>query len=72
MAHHAEVETLERWFARAVTGDRQFVFLRGEGGIGKTTVIDLWLTRLAARSTAWFRRGQGAKTTEQGNRTCPC
>src|SRR5262249_51616358 len=41
-----EVEALARWWARAVTGDRQLVFLSGEGGIGKTTVIDQWLTHL--------------------------
>jgi predicted ATPase len=41
--------------------ERQFVFLSGEGGIGKTTVIDLWLTRLTARSTGWLGRGQCAE-----------
>src|SRR5262245_12257559 len=61
VGRQAEVETLERWFARAATGDRQLGFLSGEGGIGKTTVLDLWLSHLAARSTAWLGRGQCAE-----------
>jgi hypothetical protein len=60
--HHCgaprEVDTLEEWFQRAARGDRQLVFLSGEAGVGKTTVLDLWLTRLAARSTVWSGRGQ--------------
>jgi hypothetical protein len=42
VGRQAEVEALARWLARAVTGDRPRVFLRGAGGIGKTTVLDLW------------------------------
>ena len=61
VGRQAEVEALERRFTRAATGDRQFVFLSGEGGIGKTTVIDLWLTRLASMSTVWLGRGQCAE-----------
>src|SRR5262245_38135672 len=45
VGRQAEVEALVRWFARAATGERQLVFLSGEGGIGKTTVLDQWLTR---------------------------
>src|SRR5262245_39743422 len=49
VGRQAEVATLEEWWARAVTGQRQLGFLSGEGGIGKTTVLDLWLRSLAAR-----------------------
>src|SRR4029453_5181517 len=58
VGRQAEVEALERWFARAATGERQLVFLSGEGGIGKTTVLDLWLSRLATRRAVWLGRGQ--------------
>ena len=58
MGRQREVDALEGWFQRATRGDRQLVFLSGEAGIGKTTVLDLWLTRLAAGSTVWIGRGQ--------------
>jgi predicted ATPase/DNA-binding winged helix-turn-helix (wHTH) protein len=56
-----EVDVLEGWFQRAARGDRQLVFLSGEAGVGKTTVLDLWLARLAAESTVWIGRGQCTK-----------
>src|SRR5262249_21951286 len=43
-----EVDALDGWFQRAARGDRQLVCLSGEAGVGKTTVLDLWLARLAA------------------------
>jgi DNA-binding winged helix-turn-helix (wHTH) protein/tetratricopeptide (TPR) repeat protein len=53
-----EVNVLEEWFQRAAKGDRQLAFLSGEAGVGKTTVLDLWLARLALESTVWLGRGQ--------------
>jgi predicted ATPase/DNA-binding winged helix-turn-helix (wHTH) protein len=53
-----EVDALQGWFQRATTGARQLVFLSGEAGIGKTTVLDLWLARLAAGSPVRIGRGQ--------------
>jgi predicted ATPase len=61
VGRQAEVEALERCFRRATTGERQIVFVSGEGGIGKTTVIDLWLTHLDIGSEVWLGRGQGAE-----------
>ena len=42
-----EIAQLHQWYARAVGGERQFVVLSGELGIGKTTVVDLFLASLA-------------------------
>jgi predicted ATPase len=56
-----EVNALQGWFQRANTGDRQLVFLSGEAGVGKTTVLDLWLARLAAGSPMRIGRGQCAE-----------
>jgi predicted ATPase/DNA-binding winged helix-turn-helix (wHTH) protein len=53
-----EVNRLEEWFQRAATGTRQLVFVSGEVGMGKTTVVDLWLARLAAGSGVRTGRGQ--------------
>src|SRR5215813_9837829 len=61
VGRQTEVEALERRFTRAATGDRQLVFLSGEGGIGKTTVIDLWLTHLNVGNAVWLGRGQCAE-----------
>ena len=58
MGRQYEVTALEWWFHRATRGDRQLVFISGEAGVGKTTVLDLWLPRLAAGSAAWIGRGQ--------------
>jgi DNA-binding winged helix-turn-helix (wHTH) protein/predicted ATPase len=53
-----EVNRLEAWFLRAATGTRQLVFVSGDVGMGKTTVVDLWLARLAAGSKVRTGRGQ--------------
>jgi predicted ATPase len=71
VGRQAEVEVLEKRFARAATGERQLVFLSGEGGIGKTTVIDLWLTHLATRRTGWLGRGQCAEHYGEGEPYLP-
>src|SRR5262245_20408085 len=67
----SEVEALERWFAQAATGDRQLVFLSGEGGIGKTTVIDLWLARLDVGNAVWLGRGQCTEHYGEGEPYLP-
>src|SRR5262252_6591946 len=71
VGRQAEVETLERRFTRAATGDRQLVFLSGEGGIGKTTVIDLWLTHLNVGNAVWLGRGQCAEHYGAGESYLP-
>src|SRR5262245_43375446 len=71
VGRQAEVESLERWLTRAATGERQLVFLSGEGGIGKTTVLDLWLTHLATTSAVWLGRGQCAEHYGEGEPYLP-
>ncbi|MGH8069347.1 MAG: AAA family ATPase, partial [Candidatus Entotheonellia bacterium] len=53
-----EVEALERWFQRAAHGARQLVLVSGEAGVGKTTVVDVWLARLGAGRAVRMARGQ--------------
>jgi predicted ATPase len=53
-----EAECLEKWFQRAASGQRQLGFVSGEAGIGKTTVVDLLLSRLAARGGVRVAHGQ--------------
>jgi predicted ATPase len=43
---------------KVLKGARQLVFVTGEVGIGKTTVMDAFVARLSAKSAAWIGRGQ--------------
>ena len=58
VGRQADVVRLEDWFQRAARGTRQLVFVSGDVGIGKTTVIDLFLARCAAASGVQSGRGQ--------------
>ena len=53
-----EVERLHGWLEQARHGVRQVVFVTGEPGIGKTTVVDAFTAGLAADATLWIARGQ--------------
>ncbi len=44
----AELAQLDGWFRRALHGQRQVVFIVGEPGIGKTTLVDEFLGLLVA------------------------
>ena len=61
-----EVAILEQWFERAVGGFRQLGFVSGEVGIGKTTMVDLFLARLAAGSSMRIARGQCVERDSSG------
>ena len=66
-----EVAILEQWFERAVGGFHQLGFMSGEVGIGKTTVVDLFLARLAAGSSVRIARGQCAEPHGSGEPYLP-
>src|SRR5512132_1239406 len=53
-----EVAILEQWFQRAASGHPQIGFVSGEVGVGKTTVVDLFLDRLTAGGGERITRGQ--------------
>ncbi len=40
----AELQQLHRWLTKALKGERQVVFVTGEPGIGKTALVDTFLT----------------------------
>lgn len=54
----AELEQMEECFAQARAGRRQVLFVTGEAGIGKTTLVEAWLRRSLQRETIWLGRGQ--------------
>ena len=54
----AELAQLHAWFAQARQGGRQTVFVTGEAGMGKTTLVEAFLAEVAAAQTAAVGRGQ--------------
>jgi len=53
-----ELSQLHGWLEQALHGARQLVFVTGEPGIGKTTVVDTFLDQVAAMDRCWIGRGQ--------------
>jgi DNA-binding winged helix-turn-helix (wHTH) protein/tetratricopeptide (TPR) repeat protein len=53
----ADLARLHQHLAQAAAGERQIVFVTGEAGIGKTRVVDAFLTRVAAAGEARIARG---------------
>ena len=53
-----EHQRLYHWLAKARNGERQVVFVTGEAGIGKTTLVEAFLKSVAATGNTWVERGQ--------------
>jgi DNA-binding winged helix-turn-helix (wHTH) protein len=53
-----ELNELAAGLARAQRGGRSIYFIAGETGVGKTTLIDNFLSRLGRRHDLWIARGQ--------------
>ena len=54
----AELTHLYRLLDNALNGERQVVFVTGEAGIGKTTLVDTFLAQLADRADMRMTSGQ--------------
>src|SRR5262245_60056805 len=66
-----EVGMLEGWGQQAAHGTRQLVFVSGEAGVGKTTVVAMSLARLAAEGEVRAVRGQCVEHTWEGEPYLP-
>jgi DNA-binding winged helix-turn-helix (wHTH) protein len=66
-----DVSRLDGWFQRAAQGTRQVVFVSGDVGIGKTTVVDLFLARCATASSVRTGRGQCVEHSGEGEPYLP-
>jgi hypothetical protein len=53
-----EVQRLHVWLGQALGGTRQVAFVTGEAGIGKTTVVDAFVSNLTAMQYHSVARGQ--------------
>ena len=58
VGRNAELARLRSAFAEAARGVRQIIFLNGEAGIGKTTIVEAFLNEAAAGDEVWIGRGQ--------------
>jgi DNA-binding winged helix-turn-helix (wHTH) protein/predicted ATPase len=54
----AELARLHQWLAQAQGGKRQLVFVTGEPGMGKTTLVDAFIAQVARDPAIWVARGQ--------------
>ena len=52
-----EMATLLGWWEAAKQGDRHVIFVTGEPGIGKTSLVDAFLRPLQASGAIWIGRG---------------
>ncbi|MBI3248770.1 MAG: AAA family ATPase [Deltaproteobacteria bacterium] len=58
VGRETELAQLHGWLEKALNGERQIIFVTGEPGIGKTTVVETFLDRVAAAGSLWTARGQ--------------
>src|SRR5499426_1747178 len=66
-----DVARLEDWFQRATQGTRQLVFVSGDVGMGKTTVVEQFLAHCAAGNAGRIGRGQCAEHYGEGEPYLP-
>jgi DNA-binding winged helix-turn-helix (wHTH) protein len=58
VGREAELACLHTCFATVLQGRRQIVFITGEAGIGKTTLVEAFLQQLGTEAGQWVGRGQ--------------
>src|SRR5713101_7697498 len=58
VGRQAELAQLHKWLEGVLRGERQIVFVTGEPGIGKTTVVEAFLSQVAATAPVRIARGQ--------------
>ena len=49
---------MQRWWAKALRGERQVGFVTGEAGIGKTTLVEAFIARAEGEEALWIGHGQ--------------
>jgi DNA-binding winged helix-turn-helix (wHTH) protein len=58
VGREAECAQMQRWLAKAGQGERQVGFVSGEAGIGKTTLVEVFIARVGGEGTLWIGHGQ--------------
>jgi DNA-binding winged helix-turn-helix (wHTH) protein len=57
IGREGEIARLYERLTRALQGERQVVFVSGEAGIGKTTLVDAFVAHVQATTPLWIGRG---------------
>jgi DNA-binding winged helix-turn-helix (wHTH) protein len=57
VGRETELHALRHWLALALQGQRQVVWVTGEAGMGKTTVVDAFLATTAPTAPLWVAWG---------------
>jgi predicted ATPase/DNA-binding winged helix-turn-helix (wHTH) protein len=57
VAREVELAQLHALWTQALQGIRQVVFVTGEAGIGKTTLVDAFVAQVVATEAVWLGRG---------------
>jgi DNA-binding winged helix-turn-helix (wHTH) protein/predicted ATPase len=58
LGREAELDKMRGWLQRALAGERQIVFVTGEAGIGKTTLVQALLQQVGGIAGLSIARGQ--------------
>lgn len=58
VGRQAALRQLQHWFVQAQRGQRRVVFVSGEAGIGKTTLVDTFLEQIAVTEGLWLGQGE--------------
>jgi DNA-binding winged helix-turn-helix (wHTH) protein/tetratricopeptide (TPR) repeat protein len=58
VGREAELQQLQGWLAQALGGRRQVVFVTGEAGIGKTTLVETFVAQAVIPRGCWLGLGQ--------------
>ena len=58
VGREAELAQLHAWLEKTLQGERQLVFVTGEPGIGKTTVVEAFLEQVSTTHKLWTACGQ--------------
>ena len=58
VGRETEFAQLHTYFATVQQGMRQIVFVTGEAGAGKTTIVDAFVHQLTSATALWLGRGQ--------------
>src|SRR5262249_43427281 len=67
----AELEHLDRCLERALAGQRQIIFVTGDPGIGKTTLVEAFLERVTRQGVFGLARGQCVEQNAAGEAFMP-
>src|SRR5262245_55408776 len=61
-----ELTQLQAWYARVQQGERYIIFVSGEAGIGKTTLVERFLAQAQAKGSIHIGRGHCIEQHEHG------